>query len=115
MKPAGSAPPPPAPPPRRRLGLRLAGGLLAFLLLESLLPAPAQPASWVAIAALRAYQAALSPLLQSAGARCRYRPSYSDYAVEAYARHGTLRGTGLTLARLWRCSPAGGTGYDPVD
>ncbi len=89
-------------------------GLALFLLLESLLPARFQPSAWVAIGALRAYQAVLSPLLHWSGARCRYRPSCSDYAVESFARHGTLRGVSRTAGRLWRCSPSGSGGFDPV-
>lgn len=104
----------PAPPPRRRRWTRLLAGLTLFLLLESLLPARFQPTAWIAIGALRGYQAVLSPLLHWSGARCRYRPSCSEYAVESFARHGTLRGVSESAGRLWRCSPSGGAGFDPV-
>ncbi|MBK6659312.1 MAG: membrane protein insertion efficiency factor YidD [Proteobacteria bacterium] len=60
---------------------------------------------------IRAYQVALSPLL---GPRCRYLPSCSEYAAEAVAVHGVLRGGRLALARLARCHPWGGSGLDPV-
>jgi uncharacterized protein len=60
---------------------------------------------------VRAYQLLVSPLLPPA---CRYLPSCSDYALEALAQHGALRGTGLALRRLSRCHPWGGGGYDPV-
>ena len=58
-----------------------------------------------------AYQLLVSPLLPPS---CRYLPSCSDYAIEALARHGALRGSGLALRRLCRCHPWGGSGYDPV-
>lgn len=45
---------------------------------------------------------------------CRFTPSCSVYAREAFAAHGALRGTGLALRRLSRCHPWGGAGYDPV-
>lgn len=45
---------------------------------------------------------------------CRFDPTCSTYAMEAYQRHGFLRGTWLTLKRLGRCHPWGGFGYDPV-
>jgi hypothetical protein len=61
--------------------------------------------------AVRAYQLAVSPLLPPS---CRYLPTCSDYAIEALARHGVLRGSGLALYRLCRCHPWGGSGYDPV-
>ena len=63
------------------------------------------------ILGVRLYQAALSPLL---GGHCRYHPTCSEYAVEALAVHGALRGSWLILRRVLRCHPLGGAGYDPV-
>lgn len=60
---------------------------------------------------IRLYQLAISPLL---GPNCRYAPSCSEYAREAIARFGPLRGGWLALRRLGRCHPWGGSGYDPV-
>ncbi|MDE6497493.1 MAG: membrane protein insertion efficiency factor YidD [Muribaculaceae bacterium] len=57
------------------------------------------------------YRAAISPLLPPA---CRYTPTCSAYALEALRRHGPLRGTWLTIKRIMRCHPWGGSGYDPV-
>ncbi len=45
---------------------------------------------------------------------CRFDPSCSTYALDALERHGALRGTWLTIRRLGRCHPWGGTGWDPV-
>jgi putative membrane protein insertion efficiency factor len=45
---------------------------------------------------------------------CRFAPSCSAYALEALERHGAFRGGWLTLKRLLRCHPWGGSGYDPV-
>jgi putative membrane protein insertion efficiency factor len=60
---------------------------------------------------IRAYQLAISPLL---GARCRFYPSCSQYALEAVQAHGCLRGGALALRRLARCHPFHAGGYDPV-
>jgi len=45
---------------------------------------------------------------------CRYLPTCSDYALDALATHGALRGGWLSLRRLGRCHPWGGHGVDPV-
>ena len=63
------------------------------------------------LAAVRAYQLLVSPLLPPA---CRFLPSCSEYAADAIRQHGALRGLGLALHRLARCHPWGGSGYDPV-
>jgi hypothetical protein len=60
---------------------------------------------------VRAYQLLVSPLLPPS---CRYLPSCSDFAIEALAQHGALRGSALAMRRLARCHPWGGSGYDPV-
>jgi uncharacterized protein len=62
-------------------------------------------------AAVRIYQLLVSPLLRPS---CRFLPTCSDYAIEALAQHGSVRGSGLALRRLARCHPWGGSGYDPV-
>ncbi len=60
---------------------------------------------------IRAYQWTVAPVL---GVNCRYAPSCSEYACEAIGRHGALAGAWLATARLMRCHPWGGWGYDPV-
>jgi len=60
---------------------------------------------------IRAYQLGISPLL---GARCRFHPSCSQYALEAVSAHGSLRGGWLALRRLSCCHPFHAGGYDPV-
>jgi putative membrane protein insertion efficiency factor len=64
-----------------------------------------------ALAALRAYKVALSPLV---GGSCRFEPSCSTYASEAVSTHGLLRGGWLAAKRLSRCHPFGSWGHDPV-
>lgn len=60
---------------------------------------------------IRFYQLTFSGLV---GRQCRYAPTCSDYADEAIRRHGLWPGFWLALARLSRCHPLGGAGYDPV-
>jgi uncharacterized protein len=60
---------------------------------------------------IRLYQFTLSAVL---GRHCRYLPTCSDYAAEAIRLHGPWAGTWLALARVSRCNPWGGEGFDPV-
>jgi hypothetical protein len=60
---------------------------------------------------IRIYQLGISPLL---GPRCRFYPSCSQYALEAVAAHGSMRGSWLALRRLARCHPFSTSGFDPV-
>ncbi len=73
-------------------------------------PRPSWPVRAL-LALIALYRLALSPLI---GPRCRYAPSCSEYAADALRMHGLLRGTRLAVARLLRCHPWGGSGYDPV-
>ena len=66
---------------------------------------------WLLLRLIAGYQRVLSPALPPS---CRYEPTCSRYAVEAIERHGALRGTWLAVKRLARCTPWGGSGYDPV-
>jgi putative membrane protein insertion efficiency factor len=57
------------------------------------------------------YKVLLSPYFTGA---CRFLPSCADYADEAIARHGLVRGGWLTARRLARCHPLCRGGHDPV-
>ena len=63
------------------------------------------------IALLKLYRALISPLY---GDVCRYFPSCSAYALEAFTVHGTVRGLGLSVSRLLRCHPWAAGGIDRV-
>ena len=57
------------------------------------------------------YRVTISPLL---GPRCRHTPSCSEYALDALATHGAVKGSYLAARRLARCHPFNDGGYDPV-
>ena len=97
----------------RIVGILLIGAGV-FLAAESWVPPDRQISARACLAAVRAYQTSGSPLLRSCGVRCRYTPSCSQYAADAIARYGTIEGAIRTLGRLCRCSPWGGSGYDPA-
>ena len=60
---------------------------------------------------LRTYKRWLSPMFPPA---CRYVPSCSEYAAEAVARYGILRGGLMAAWRFVRCNPLSRGGHDPV-
>lgn len=63
------------------------------------------------IIVIRAYQLIISPWLPSS---CRYTPTCSAYGLEAFKKHGPIKGLYLTIKRVGSCHPWGGSGYDPV-
>jgi putative membrane protein insertion efficiency factor len=63
-----------------------------------------------ALAWIEAYQRAFA----GRPSPCRFFPTCSSYAHEAFEVHGTRRGGWLTLRRLVRCRPLGPSGFDPV-
>lgn len=69
------------------------------------------PTAAVLALPVRAYRAIFSPWV---GYNCRYHPTCSTYALEALSRHGALRGGWLTVLRIARCQPWGGSGIDNV-
>jgi putative membrane protein insertion efficiency factor len=61
--------------------------------------------------AIRVYQMTISRAMPPS---CRFYPSCSEYALQAIAKHGILKGTWLGARRLARCHPFHPGGYDPV-
>ncbi len=45
---------------------------------------------------------------------CKYYPTCSQYAIEAYEKYGFFKGTALSCWRILRCNPFSKGGYDPV-
>lgn len=62
------------------------------------------------IAAVRCYQVVVRPILPPL---CRFKPSCSEYMIEAIEKYGPVRGTGKGLWRICRCHPWNVGGYDP--
>lgn len=64
------------------------------------------------IALIRFYQRAISPYKGSSC--CKYIPTCSNYAIEAFERFGAVKGFFLAVWRILRCNPFSRGGYDPV-
>lgn len=60
---------------------------------------------------IRLYRRYLSPLLPPS---CRFVPTCSEYALQAFRTKGTLRALWMTAVRILKCHPFHPGGYDPV-
>lgn len=67
------------------------------------------------------YHRFLSPLYHSLGRlffgpsfACRFTPTCSVYAQQAYHQYGIIHGTKLALFRFLRCNPLSKGGFDPI-
>lgn len=67
--------------------------------------------NFTALMLLRFYQACISPMFPGC---CRFRPTCSEYAAQAFQKYSFGKAFVLTLKRLSKCHPFGGKGYDPV-
>ena len=66
----------------------------------------------LAILLIKGYKYFISPYL---GNHCRFYPTCSSYAVEAFQKKGFIKGFLLTTWRVLRCNPFNKGGYDPVE
>ena len=60
---------------------------------------------------VRFYRGYISPLTPPS---CRFVPTCSEYTIQALQKHGPIKGLYLSIWRILRCHPWGGSGYDPV-
>ncbi len=70
-----------------------------------------QALSFPFILLIRSYQLVISPWI---GPKCRFTPTCSQYGIEALRKYGPVKGLWLTIRRVSRCHPWGGSGFDPV-
>ena len=56
---------------------------------------------------IKFYQLCISPLTPPS---CRFTPTCSQYGLEAFKKHGPIKGLYLTTRRIVRCHPWGGSG-----
>ena len=64
------------------------------------------------LALIGVYQRHISPAFPG---KCRFRPTCSQYAIEAIEKYGVIKGTHLALQRILRCHPFyKGDMFDPV-
>lgn len=61
---------------------------------------------------IRLYQLFISPVLGALGAQCRFHPTCSRYAQEAFTKYPLHKAFWLTLKRLLKCHPFHPGGVD---
>jgi uncharacterized protein len=66
---------------------------------------------YVGVALVWAYRLTLRPFLGAYG-QCKYHPSCSQYAIDAFREFGLFRGAVLAGWRLLRCNPWSRGGVD---
>ena len=66
----------------------------------------------ICISLIRFYQKYLSSLKRNP--TCRFMPTCSAYAIEAFQKRGFFVGMILAVWRILRCNPFCAGGYDPV-
>ena len=66
----------------------------------------------ICMALIRFYRKFLSPLKSKPC--CRFTPTCSAYALEAFEKRGFFVGFYLMVTRIFRCNPFCPGGYDPV-
>ena len=67
--------------------------------------------NYLSLTLIKAYKTYLSPLLP---ARCRFYPSCSEYALQAYTNFNFFYASWLTLKRLLRCNPFSRGFFDEI-
>jgi len=45
---------------------------------------------------------------------CRFRPTCSEYSIQAYQKYGLFKGTFLSAIRVIKCNPFNKGGEDPL-
>ena len=60
---------------------------------------------------IQLYRHTISPLRLPT---CRFMPTCSQYAVDAFSEYGLLRGGWLASLRLLKCGPWHSGGWDPI-
>jgi len=66
---------------------------------------------WVFIKIIQLYQKLISPLLPPS---CRFYPTCSEYAKQAFIKKPFYKAVLLSLKRLLKCHPLHPGGYDPL-
>lgn len=68
----------------------------------------------IAVGLIKLYRFIISPALAGLGVRCRFHPSCSEYALDAFGIYPATRAFKIAVLRLLKCGPWHGGGIDEV-
>lgn len=63
---------------------------------------------------IKFYKKHISIFGESRGIKCKFYPTCSEYAIQAYEKYGFIKGSFLTIKRIFKCNPFSKGGYDPL-
>lgn len=66
---------------------------------------------YIIVQAIKFYRRFISPLKRPC---CRFYPTCSEYAMQAVAKYGALKGSAKAVKRILKCHPFHEGGYDPL-
>lgn len=66
----------------------------------------------VFITLIKFYRKYISPLMGPN--KCRFTPTCSQYALEAFQKYNFFKAFGLSMWRILRCNPFSKGGHDPL-
>ncbi|MDY3304509.1 MAG: membrane protein insertion efficiency factor YidD [Clostridia bacterium] len=66
---------------------------------------------YIIVQAIKFYRKFISPLKKPC---CRFYPTCSEYAMQAVAKYGALKGSAKAVKRILKCHPFHDGGYDPL-
>ena len=66
----------------------------------------------IMISIIKFYKKHISLFLEKNGVKCKYYPTCSEYALQAYEKYGFIKGTILTIIRILKCNPFSKGGVD---
>ena len=67
---------------------------------------------YLLIACIQFYRKYISPLKKPS---CRFRPTCSQYSLEAVSKYGAWKGSYLAIRRILKCHPFHKGGNDPLN
>ena len=60
------------------------------------------------------YQKHISVYFEKSGIKCKYYPTCSEYAKQAFYKYGFFKGIWISFKRFIKCNPFSKGGYDPL-